>query len=401
MTLNGATFIFHALVSRILGPNSYGALGTLTAAAVIVSIPLSSLQIAVTHEVARVHDRYSARHLELVGAVAAAATMAIAVAAAPALKSFLHLPSVWPVVMIGAYLAALVLEVVPRGLLIGRRQFAAVGGSVLADAALRVGLGVVLADVQGATGALCGLAAGEMVAAIWQLLATRRAHRKMRDQERLGSIWRASAWSVVGFTGFFALTSVDTVAVRHLLGATDSGLYAAASTAAGIAFFLPSSVTLALLPRLLKLGDPAGRPTSWRLPFAAIAALSAAPALALALAPALTIRILFGAAYLRARGPLQILSVSYATLGISYFLLNWELARRSRARSLPWLAAGVMVAAVALDHGTITRVAADVLLANGCLLSCLLIRARRIVIPATQRRRCTRDVTNQLVVSVD
>src|SRR6202042_1696235 len=119
--------------------------------------------------------------------------LVVTAALSPLLRTFLHLGSIWPVLVLGLYLAAVVVEVVPRGVLIGQRRFAPVTVSLILDAVIRLGVGAVLAALMGsAGGALFGFAAGEVAAAGWQLAASaanRPADGYRLDSARAGALW--------------------------------------------------------------------------------------------------------------------------------------------------------------------------------------------------------------------
>src|SRR3954451_14378754 len=50
--VNLGNFVFHAVVSRLLGPDSYGALSALLGLMLTLAVPVSAMQAAVTKRVA-------------------------------------------------------------------------------------------------------------------------------------------------------------------------------------------------------------------------------------------------------------------------------------------------------------------------------------------------------------
>src|SRR4051812_38730553 len=51
-----SNFLFHVLISRILGPSSYGALGALLGLLLVLQVPIGAMQVAITQEVAARRD---------------------------------------------------------------------------------------------------------------------------------------------------------------------------------------------------------------------------------------------------------------------------------------------------------------------------------------------------------
>ena len=52
-TLGLSNFVFHVVISRLLGPDRYGALGALLTLVLVLGVPLTALQAAVTRAVAQ------------------------------------------------------------------------------------------------------------------------------------------------------------------------------------------------------------------------------------------------------------------------------------------------------------------------------------------------------------
>jgi len=50
--VNGLNFLFHLLISRLLGPSHYGALGAVLNVISVLAVPLGAVQLAVTRAVA-------------------------------------------------------------------------------------------------------------------------------------------------------------------------------------------------------------------------------------------------------------------------------------------------------------------------------------------------------------
>ena len=119
--VNLSNFGFHLVVSRILGPASYGAISALIALTPVLSVPLGAVQAAITQAVARQKrgDLALRKPLVWVGGCGAA-TVVLAVGAAPLLDSYFRLHSEVPVAWLGLWVGAGVVGLLPMGVLIAR-----------------------------------------------------------------------------------------------------------------------------------------------------------------------------------------------------------------------------------------------------------------------------------------
>jgi O-antigen/teichoic acid export membrane protein len=118
-----------------------------------------------------------------------------------------------------------------------------------------------------------------------------------------------------GVLGLLLLANVDVLLARHFLPAEASGLYAAGSVLAKIAYWAPQFVVTLVFPRLVVAADR--RRLLWRS--AAVVAAVGAPLVAgAALAPQLATRLSFGEAYLDVGPTLPL----FAVLGTGHALVQ-------------------------------------------------------------------------------
>ena len=241
---NASNFLFHVVMSRILGPSTYGALGSLLGLITVVTFAVSALQAAVTQTVAERSHEKTGRPLALRPHVIRAGFVAIAslcvvTALAPAFEHYLHLGSPVPVVLLGVFAALSLLTLVPQGVLLGRLSFGVVALSLIAAAIIRLTMGIVLADLGfGLDGALVAsvVSAGSMlIILVWPL----RSEMWNSTGDAVVIRFTSAVLAVTALGGFSALVGVDSFLARHYLSGVESGYYVAAATAARIALFLP------------------------------------------------------------------------------------------------------------------------------------------------------------------
>ncbi|WP_298445137.1 oligosaccharide flippase family protein [Ferrimicrobium sp.] len=261
LVVNLSNFVFHMVISRLLGPSSYGELGSLLNLMVIVTVPLGALQAAVTH--AEASRREAQRPGVNVGRLLRQGTgfgvvgAFVIIALAPVITSFLHLGSTWLVVVLAVWLIPSVLGAVLQGVLIGRLRFGPVAlASLLGSFVGRLAFGIVLVQLGG--GVLAALSASVFAQLILTGIVGGVLFRDIvsrRQGERTGIELRGSVLAILALGGFWVLSSEDTVLTRHFLIAHDAGIYAAAATAGRVALFLPGAIATGrpLVPGPLRL----------------------------------------------------------------------------------------------------------------------------------------------------
>jgi O-antigen/teichoic acid export membrane protein len=254
---NALSWLFTVVVARQLGPASYGALGGLLAVVFALAVPGMALQMVVARRVAicrRDGGDVGAVAAGVVGlALALGAAVALpALAAAPLLSAYLHLGSPGPPAWLAANLALLPLLFGISGLLQGRERFGALTAVLLLVAAGKLPLGVALvAAGWGAEGALAGVAAGTLAAVLLGLAASGAGRwRGSAAAAEVRGLGAELAAAVTGVLGLVVLTNLDVLLARHYLPATASGLYAAGSVVAKVAYWAPLGGLMVVFPRL-------------------------------------------------------------------------------------------------------------------------------------------------------
>jgi len=104
--VNVSNFLFHVVVSRLLGPAHYGVVGAILSILNFLVVPIGAVQLAVTqaviYQTAR-HERYSLGPIVRRGALGGLAAMVAFAALTPALESFLHIHSAVPLLVAAAW----------------------------------------------------------------------------------------------------------------------------------------------------------------------------------------------------------------------------------------------------------------------------------------------------------
>lgn len=382
---NASNFLFHVAVSRRLGPEEYGALGAVLGLLLVFGVPTMALQVAIAHEVASRRGRPGSESAPvIVGPLLANAVLwgmgasGLLLVLAPPLRSFLHLPSISTAVMLALFALPCAVGIVPRAVLIGQQRFARVSAALLAGTATRLALGLVLVrQGSGVPTAVAATVLAEVVTAVVLLPGVGGAMRGPSGAPPVGVRWRDATGAIVAFTGFWALTGVDTVLARHYLSAADSGLYAAAATGARAVLFLPLAVSLIQLPKFsaAAVDSPAAR-AALRQTLLMVGGLSVAALAVVLVAPGLVVRTLFGQAFSRSTTVVGILALASGFLGLASVVMHFHLASQRRfASSLSWVGVVASTLAVSRAHGSIESIALIMVFVSGGVLLCMLVIA--------------------------
>ncbi|MGD0255622.1 MAG: glycosyltransferase [Acidimicrobiales bacterium] len=379
---NVSNFFFHVAMSRILGPATYGALGSLLGLVTVILLTVGALQAAVTQAVAagvahRDHDvRLALRSPLATSAVMAIALFVLVSASSPLLKGFLHLSSEVPVVLIGLFASLSVVSLMPAGVLLGRLSFRPVAAALVLSAAVRLCAGVAMAEgglgLDGAVAASVLGAGAALAVLMWPFRAEVRTRGGLPLDVRFGSALLA----VLALGGVSAFTGVDSFLARHFLARTASGYYVAAATGGRIALFVPSAIALVVFPRFA--ASHGAGPDARKLLVLALAAvgfLSGLAAAGILIFPHLVISVLFGASYQAAASAMRILAVGAAAIGLITILVYFHLARRSKASLLIWLGVAGAANAIGVWHSGLTAIAWTMLGVTGVLLVVIAVAA--------------------------
>ena len=378
---NLSNFVFHVIVSRLLGPSTYGALGALLNTLLVLSVPLAALQAVVTKaESAHLHSEGHGIGLRTAlyrAVLAGAVGTGMLVVLSPLVDSYLHFQSSVPMILLAIWVLPAVVGAVLQGVLMGRLRFSVVAvATVVGGIFGRLALGVLLIELG------FGLDGAVLASVISQLILTgillvplmpEVIHSKVKE---LGIGFRSGVHSILALGGYWVLASEDTVLARHFLPAKEAGLYASASTAGRIALFLPGAIGMLAFPRFARdkgAGHLSRSTIRWSFP--ATALLGLISAVVLLAVPSIVIEVLFGSSYLGAQNAVRILGVEAAGLGILALLIYLHLARDSLASLYAWLGATIAFVGIELFHSSTVSLALVMLVSVGVATGVSLVAA--------------------------
>ena len=368
--VNVSNFFFHIVISRLLGPAHYGAVGSILSILSLMSVPVGAAQLAVTQAVIGHINNGQSFSLSrlmwrafLVGLFAMLAFAALT----PTIDGFLHLSSPLPLYLVGAWIPLATVGAVLQGALIGEYRFRAVAFATFVGGGpirLLFGAGMVLAGF-GVTGAIVATIFSQAFSTGSLLFSARQKMRSQPQASVVRTTRRDMTLSIAAIGSFTALIGVDTFLARHFFSATIAGQYAAGAIAAHIALFVPGAIVAVAFPHWVS-GE--GTSVSSRkaftqaLKFTALLDILAAGALTVL--SSLVVHVLFGSSYTGAIAIVGLLAFASAVIGILSLFIYFHLARRSLVALTPWLGVALAIVLISLRHQTMTSVATIMLIVS-------------------------------------
>lgn len=336
------------VAARLLEPAEFGAFGALLALIIAGSVAALAVQATVAQARARREPVASAVRSGLVLALAAGLGLGLL---SPALRAFLQLPSVAPVLAAAVGIAAMTVTATAIGLVQGAERFAALGVLVAGQAALRVAGGLAgMAVRPTASGALVGVAAGLVAGAVGSWLVARPPLRPA-TRATFGASMKATLAAGALLLGLVVVTNADVFLARHVLSAQDSGLYVAGSVFTKIAFWLPQFVPLVAFPALT---DPKRRRGAFRLGLLAVVGCGTVLVVGTAVLAGPAVSVVAGSRYADLGSWVPAFTALGALFAVAQLLVYAHLAKRD----LPTTAAvwGVLLCYVAVVELTSTGI---------------------------------------------
>jgi O-antigen/teichoic acid export membrane protein len=367
---NGSNYIFHVVVSRLLGPAAYGGLAALLAVLLILSVPFGVIQTVVAKRVAIVRSDGRDGDIPALVSGTAMALLKVGVpivvlllALSPLLGDFLHI-STGASSLLGPYAILAVLTAIPLGALQGRLQFGSLAWVSIFGVAVRLGIGISLVWLGwGIPGAVLGTVlaqAAQLVVGFGRLRLPSGWLRSARSD--LAPLRGEFGAAMLQLGAFWLLAEVDVVLARHYLPAHTAGLYSAAGVLARALLFLPAAVSMVALPRFAETeghGDAAGR---WvRLSLGAVAGLMVLALPLMILLRDQVVTLAFGNAYRGADDLTPLVATAMALLAIANLLVYFHVAAGTRTYLITFGAVAGETVLIALFHGSWREIASILL----------------------------------------
>jgi len=364
--LNASNYVFHVVVSRLLGPERYGALAALLALVLVLSVPMSVLQTVVAKRIAELRARgRSAEALPMAAATgravypAAVAAGVVLVAMSPGTASLLRVGGI-AAALLGPYLLLSLLASVPLGVLQGELRFSALAAAIAAGVAVRLGAGIGLVSAGlGVPGAILATVLGQAAtlavgAGLLGLFPSVWRRSRASFEILRGEVWVA----LLSLGSFWLLAEADLTLARHYLEPRAAGLYSSAGLIARAVLFLPAAVALVAFPRFAEWGGRGAEARRWlRVAVTAVGGIVLCSVLALVALREPVMEITFGDQFRQGAQLIPLLAVAMGLLAVVNLLVYFHVAAGSRAYRLVIAGVGLEVVLVAIIHGSGRQIA--------------------------------------------
>jgi O-antigen/teichoic acid export membrane protein len=381
---NASNYVFHVVISRMLTPAEYGALGAVLAILIFLSVPLGAVQTTIAKRLAESRDSVTGgqsqwyRLIRTVAPVAIGLSLILALVG-PLVGAFLRLDSAWTTIFVAMYVTPAVLLTVLRGVLQGQMRFKELAFVSAFPMIMRLAIAVPLVTagggVAGAVGASVVAETLGLLAAVCLLWRKEPPISGTRDWSVLREVLPITA----GLAAMWLFVELDLVLARHFLGGREAGGYAAAGLLARAVLFVPGAVSLVALPHFSRSRGRGPDAYGWLMSSSVIVvALGALVAAVLAIGSDPIMRLTFGDRYAGSAGLLPFLSLAMVGMGLTNLLVFFHIAAGTRMYQLVWLLAMMEALLVALLHGSGEAIALVVLILAWAAAVSALLTARSI-----------------------
>ncbi len=364
--VNGSNYLFHVVISRMLGPADYGALAALLAIILVLSVPFGVIQTAIADKTATLRSTGREDDVRALGGSALKTTMPFAWGAglvvalfAPLLSVFLDVDLV-SALLLAPFVVASVPTSVALGVLQGEHRFQALAALQVTTTILRLALGITF--VWAGLGVIGAVLATAVAAALTVPLAFRSlrvGRRAWRAAHRtLAAVRGDLAPALLGLTCFWLLAEADIALARHFLGGDESGYYSSAGLLARALLFLPAAVGVVAFPRFVAArADDAERMRWLQTSTIGVGVLALGGFVVLLVLREPLIVLAFGERFAAAADLLPILAVAMAWMAVVNVLVYFHIAMASRAYLICLAGVVVEAAAIGAFHETAEQVA--------------------------------------------
>ncbi len=334
MILNGIGFLYHFYMGRVLGPNSYGALGALLSMSYLMIVPLFTVQTSVTRFVSDFKAKgeygkikYLLLHALKTFLIIGISGFLILLWFTPKVGDFLHIPLV-PLIILDIILIFALLLPVMRGIMQGMQLFKSLGKNQVIEGFSKLGLGILLVylglDVVGAISGVMMSYALAFAFAFTPLFFVFKYKSEKFDTKK---VYVYSLPVLVAMLSLTAFYSLDLIIVKHFFSEIEAGLYAAVSLIGRTVYFATLSITFVMFPKVseLHLNNKESRPILFKSLLFVI--LIGVPMILFYLVfPAFTISLFFGSNYLLVKNLLPVFATVMFFFSLIYTLALYNLS---------------------------------------------------------------------------
>jgi O-antigen/teichoic acid export membrane protein len=384
--MNVALYVFTAVAARLLGPQSYGALASLMAVLLVISVIQLGIQTTAARRIAAEPGHVAQIEREILSLTyRAAAVVGIALLLlTPVINALLKLDSLATASMVALSAAPLTVVGGQLGVLQGERRWWPVAMVYLACGVPRLLIGTALilwkpTELAAMTGVFLGTIVPVAVGAY--ALRRKREPGEHAEHHSTRAIIREVLSNSQTLLAFLALMNCDVIVARNALDGHVAGLYAGGLILTKALLFLPQFVVVVAFPAMSTADERRG---ALLRGLTLVLGLGVAGVLGSALLPRLALVFVGGDEYADIDDRLWLFAVLGTVLSLLQLLIYAVLARQgTRSVYLVWLAL-VAVLVVGSQATTLIGLLMTVVTIDAALfLVLLVISLRRLRNPVT------------------
>ncbi|HWI42739.1 MAG TPA: oligosaccharide flippase family protein [Nocardioides sp.] len=383
--MNIGTYAFQMVAARFLGPSAYGAVASMMALLMVLSVVQLGLQATAARRIsAEPGDVASIERTVLVTTWRAALVLcAVALVAAPAVTSLLRLDGLLPAVLLALCVVPVTVMGGQAGVLQGERRWLPLSLVYIAVGVPRVLLGGAFMAVEASeTSAMLGvLVASWLPIAVgsWALRERRGAGAAPHELHVRRDVLSETLGSSVALLAFVALSNLDVVVARSVFTEHQAGLYAGGLIVTKAVLFLPQFAVVILFPSMSTDHESRGAVVRG---LAFLGGLGAACTLATYLLSGLALVFIGGDDYDAVQDRLWLFALLGSLLSVLQLLVYAGLARRGRTTKYLIGLGVVALVALGATATSVTRLAVTVAVVDAAVVAMLVVlqglRLRRI-----------------------
>ncbi|WP_460854030.1 lipopolysaccharide biosynthesis protein [Nocardioides montaniterrae] len=255
--MNIGTYAFQMISARMLGTEQYGAIASLMALLMVLSVVQLGLQATAARRIVHEPEDVAAIEQSILTTTWRAAGLlgVFALACSPLIADVLDLTSIIPAIILALVVVPTTVMGGQAGVLQGERRWLPLSLIYLAVGVPRVVLGVAFLAVRHteASGML-GVLLGACLPVLIGTIALRGRHSEephtAHDREVRRDVRRETISSSLALLAFTGLANIDVIVARVVLPHHDAGLYAAGAIVTKAVLFLPQFAVVILFPSM-------------------------------------------------------------------------------------------------------------------------------------------------------
>jgi O-antigen/teichoic acid export membrane protein len=382
--MNVATYGYTMIAARVLGPKPYGALASLMATLLVVSVLQLGLQATAARRIASEPTHVAQIEKTILGVTyrAAAALGVLLLVLTPVLNEVLRLDSLATAALLSVVSVPFTIMGGQAGILQGERRWAALSVVYVLSGVPRIVIGTVLIAWQPTElAALVGVGIGAVfpIVAGWWFLRQQREEGAQSEDHGFRRVMAETVNNSQVLLAFFALSNCDIIIARNVLDEHDAGLYAGGLILIKAVLFLPQFVVVIAFPSMAASADRRRALTS---SLGLVVLIGAVVSGGAALLPDLALVFVGGDDYAEIADHLWIFAVLGTVLAMLQLLVYSVLARQGQRSAYLLWAALVLIVVVGLTTSTLPGLLAVIVVVDTVLLAALLAISLHVLRPA-------------------